>query len=1022
MTATDNTVVRIRELINYEKLFEEFLGDLKGQGAERQAFCIWHKNTDTPALGVNVEEGLYLCHNPQCGESGDVFDFYMRVRSLTFPEAVNELARRVGLPENPRINSPVSEEKDYDTLAAKQAEVLANYIAGKPTVPAGPTSAPPPAPPRPRRVEAPVQIIDEAVVESMHNRLLGTPAMLELLATRRGITRETVVRFKLGHDGQRFYIPVRNTEGQCVNIRRYNPDSRQAKSKMISWRQGFGSARLFPLDQLTNENPVYLFEGEMDCLLAQQEGLNALTTTGGAGTWRDAWCPLLEGREVIVCYDADEPGRIGASHVAAKLSGIARSCRIVSIPLNEPVGADFTDYIVGHGHTKEDFLALVASSPYFQADLVANLPALEEEPTSLHLSQASKAEYHNRPVRFNVMVSGKTTSPFLIPREVRVGCPSAVRGTMTMCERCPVSAAGGPIEKRLEFESNDVLTFTNVTDEALKRAVKQRVGVPTKCGYAKHEVLEAMNVEEVQLIPEIEMTEAEAPYVTTAAFYMGHGLKANLSYNMTGVTVPEPKRQLATHLIHTAIESQSNIDAFKLTSDVVSRLRVFNPQQDGVGGLWTQLSAIYDDLERYTRIYQRRDIMLAVDLTFHSVLQFKFQGERLKRGWCEALIIGDSRTGKTSIVQRTLEYYRAGEFSTGENTTLAGLVGGLHQVGTSWALRWGRIPLNDRRLLVIDEAGNLPPEQIARMSSMRSSGIAEVIKVHTERTNARTRQIWISNPRSPRPLSSFSQGVLAVKELIGAPEDIARFDLVVSAASADVPLAIVNAARAQENTRTYTEELCHQRVMWAWSRTAEQVVWENGGTEAVLRLATEQGERYRYATEIPLVEPNEQRVKLARLAVSAACVFFSASDDGTHVLVKPEHVEFAAAFLEMLYSKPSMSFTEYATGMRSRYVLGQVDAIARILIHPTARRSLMEQEMFTQRDIQEIVAINDRDDLRESLTTLRESGFLRRVGSSYYVKTPAAIRWLRERMPNNGQEVLNFDSVMSGTMPEQPPF
>ncbi len=63
------------------------------------AFCVFHENKDTPALSINLAEGIFHCKNPACDMKGDVFTFYMRVRSITFREAVNELARRCGIPE-----------------------------------------------------------------------------------------------------------------------------------------------------------------------------------------------------------------------------------------------------------------------------------------------------------------------------------------------------------------------------------------------------------------------------------------------------------------------------------------------------------------------------------------------------------------------------------------------------------------------------------------------------------------------------------------------------------------------------------------------------------------------------------------------------------------------------------------------------------------------------------------------------------------------------------------------------------
>lgn len=987
MPASNESIIhQIRQRLDYGALFAEFLPNLRGQGAERSAFCVFHENTETPALSVNIRDGLFYCHNPDCGARGDIIDFYRRVRDLNMREAIEELARRAG----------VEIERD------------------------------------PERRDA--GVIDEAIVQNAHDRLLASPPLLEYLETRRGLSLETVRRFQLGHDGQRYFIPIRDEVGRVVNIRRYDPHTRNHRFKMISWREGYGGARLWPFESIERAavetgTSILLNEGEMDCLLAIQHGFAAVTATGGAGTWKEQWNPMFAGKDVVVCYDIDAAGRTGSLQVAQALHRVARSVRNVRLPITEPENADFTDYMVTHGHSAVDFAMVVAQTPVFAPDTraaepEAAAPAEAREPERLHLSQASRAEYYNAPVRIPVVVSGKTTAPYLVPETVRMTC--GMPG-LRMCERCPVAAQAGRLTRSLDYETNEILQFTNIPDKQLQTLLRSKVGIPTKCNYVTPTVVRSMNVEEVQLIPEVERTEADAPYVTRLAYYMGHGLQANRSYVMTGLTVPDPRKQLATHLIHTAIPSQSNIDSFRITEDVIQRLRTFQPEGAGVQALWSKYDDICADLERHTRIYQRRDLMLAVDLTYHSVLTFALQGERLTRGWVECLVLGDSRTGKTTIVQRLVDYYGAGEFSSGENTSLAGLVGGLHQVGNSWALQWGKVPLNDRRLIVIDEAGNLPPDQIARMSSMRSSGIAEVIKVHTERTNARTRQIWISNPREPKPLSSFSQGVLAVKQLIGAPEDIARFDLVVTAASSDVELNVINAERSHTEPQRYTSDLCHQRVMWAWSRSAAQVEWQPAATALLLQRATEHGERYRYATEIPLVEPNEQRVKLARLAVSAAVLFFSATEDGEGVIVRPEHVEFAAQFIERLYAKPSLAFTEYADGQHRRFQIQDDRRVEEILSrHAGAMQQMMEQEQFTQRDLREILSYTEGDELRQAITTLRTAGFLRRQGSSFYLKTPAAIRWLRGRLSGESS-AMNGNGTMAAAMtgadlPDRPDF
>jgi hypothetical protein len=993
----------VRQRINYQELFEEFL-TIRGRGANRMAFCPWHENTDSPALSINVDEGLYQCMNPECGAHGDFVTFYMRMTNTTFAVAVEALARRVGLTPEPR--GAHREEYDHASLAARHEALIAGYEA--------PSNG----------TQAPEQVIDDAIVQAMHERLLASESELAWLEQRRGITRETVEAFKLGHDGQRYYIPVRDAEGRCVNIRRYAANTRRASDKMISWRPGFGQARLFPLlafrVPVDDVQPIVICEGEMDCLLARQLGLNAVTATGGAGTWKREWNPLFAGRDVVIAYDRDGAGAAGATNVAGQLHNVARRVRVWQVPLGEPSGADVTDYFHGHGYTVEDFWRDVeANTRVFQPPAVMpDMPQdgpVPEKP----LSEAARGENRRLPVICAGRISGIESSPSLAPEKTTLFCGTHAGRHGEMCETCPnrPDANNGATPLELTYHhsrASEALDYVNVPSSAVLKALKGRAGIPQKCPFVSEQREKSLNILAVQVIPEIDTTRDDAgAYVTRRAFQIVKDgepfVQANHAYRLTLVTTEDPKTQSVVHVIVKAVAAQSDIDVWRMSVEVRERMQVFQPAAGGgVASLWERLGRVYDDLERVTRIYQRRDLALAVDLTYHSVVGFVFQGERVQRGWMEALIIGDSRTGKTTVVQRMLDLYRAGEFSSGENTSFAGLVGGLNELQRSWFTRWGKVPLNDRRLLVIDEAGNLPTDQIARMSSMRSSGIAEVVKIHAERTYARTRQIWISNPRGNRPLSTYSQGVLAVKELIGAPEDIARFDLVVTAGAQDVSLATINAAREAQALETYTGDLFHQRVMWAWSRRAEQVLFTPGATQEVLRLAMRHGEQYRHATEIPLVEPNEQRIKLARIAVAVAAFFFSTEENGERVVVLPEHALFAAEFLDRLYGKPSLAFDEYARQAHRTYEL-QADAelLAVLRRSPEAARALMEQQQLTQADLQEILGYDERAELRPALSLLRRAGFLRRVGSSFYVKTPAAITWLREELtrvvaPTNG--------------------
>jgi len=963
--SADQVLQQIRERIDYLAVYREFCGELIPEGRGwHKTICKFHED-NRPSMGCHESHGGFNC--VACHASGDFIDFYKHVRSVNFVEAVTELAQRVGI--------------EWSAEPADETRT-----------------------------------IDHAIVDSAHERLKATPAAMDFLSTERGLTEQIIDEFKLGHDGQRYYIPIHEpTTGDYVNIRRYDPRSR-AQNKMISWRTGFGAARLWPQESVLAGDTIYLMEGEMDALLGRSLGLNAMTCTGGAGTWRDPWSVMFVGLNVVICYDADNAGRAGAVAVARKLHGRAATVKIVEIPLPEIRGADFTDYIVAHGHTVQDFLSLVGqTSEFVPSDVPDDMEPVNREPVTVHLSQASLADYDNATITTPVVVSGKTHAPYIIPSQVEARC--GMPG-VRMCERCPVAGHAGRLVYDLSIDTRPVaLKLLGVSEERQGKELRNMIGIPTRCTYVEMTRTSSANVEEIQVIPEVAESDEEAPYVTRSAYYQGHGLQANQGYVMTGVTLPHPANQASTHIIRDAVPSRSNLDAFELTESVVEDLKTFQPDGSGFESLMAKLNEVYADLEHITRIYHRRDIMTAVDLVYHSVLQFDFQGERLRRGWCEAFIIGDSRTGKSTIVERLRDHYRAGELSSGENTSLAGLVGGLSQIGTTWTLQWGKVPLNDRRLLVVDEAGNLPPEQIAKLSSMRSSGVAEIVKVHTEKTNARTRMIWIANPRDDRSLSSYSQGVVAVKELIGAPEDVARFDLFCTALSSDVGLATINAAHDHSGERVYASRLCHQRVMWAWSRRADQVQFTDDAVQSVLHYATIQGERYRHCAEIPLVEPNEQRVKIARLSVSAACMFFSTDETGEQVVVKPEHVEFSYRFLEQLFSKPSLAFAEWADARHRENTLRNTSQVQGILgTDRNVPLQLMQEEYLSQRSLKEILGVDDNDTMRSNVTALVTAGFLSRHGGRYR-KTPAAIRWLRERISGTDADAMD----MFGSS-DEPPF
>jgi hypothetical protein len=62
--------------------------ELRKAGKEYTGLCPFHADK-TPSLHVNEDKGVFHCFG--CGESGDVFDFVMKLDGVSFTEAVKSL-------------------------------------------------------------------------------------------------------------------------------------------------------------------------------------------------------------------------------------------------------------------------------------------------------------------------------------------------------------------------------------------------------------------------------------------------------------------------------------------------------------------------------------------------------------------------------------------------------------------------------------------------------------------------------------------------------------------------------------------------------------------------------------------------------------------------------------------------------------------------------------------------------------------------------------------------------------------
>ena len=113
---------------------------------------------------------------------------------------------------------------------------------------------------------------------------------------------------------------------------------------------------LYHLPELLTAKMVWVVEGEKDVDNLRKQGQTATTISGGASSkWHPALVTLFFSKDVAIIPDNDEPGRAYAQYVANLLFGIAKSVKIVTLPVK-----DVSDYL--KTNSIDDLLGLMNNS------------------------------------------------------------------------------------------------------------------------------------------------------------------------------------------------------------------------------------------------------------------------------------------------------------------------------------------------------------------------------------------------------------------------------------------------------------------------------------------------------------------------------------------------------------------------------------------------------------------------------------------------------------------------------------
>lgn len=829
-------------------------------------------------------------------------------------------------------------------------------------------------------------------IETYYTKLKQPEAQVLLQELyNRGITDEMIKAHRIGFDGHRITIPIFNETGQCVNIRKYLPGAPAAEKMRNTFKHGAG--RLYPIEQLKYPK-IVICGGELKAVVTagylNEHNIGAICTTGGEGFWKNEFSERLREKTIYVMLDIDEAGRAGSAKICSLLLSVAAEIFEIVLPLDKdkyPKG-DINDYV---GREKQTNLLELITQAKKWTPLEFTEDTTEREFIEIDLSEVFNPDNLGRNIACSATVNAVGDSPYLIPKIVLCNCTK----DQAFCHVCPVFVKQTN-SLTIPPHSPAILSMVGVPKKHLRDGIREGLKIPP-CKVVTFTVQERYVVEDVRISPQLGITTENVTKNSQSAVYVGSGIELNETYRLFGTIHPHPRSQQGTYLIEFAEPIRDALSKYNPEPESLQKLQIF--QTNGHDDISQKLNDIYTDLSaNVTRIFDRTDMHLIMDLVYHSPLFAPFD-EKVEKGWLEALIVGDSSQGKSETIKRLIEHYGLGEKVDCKNATSAGLLGGLQKFDEKWFISWGIIPTHDRRMVILEELKGASTEIIAKLTDMRSSGIAEIPRIEKRRTHARTRLLALSNPRASVPMAAYNFGVEAITELIGGLEDIRRFDIIYIASVNQVSAERISQLQLSrpQIKHTYTAELCRALILWAWTRTEDQIISERG----VFELILQESERLcnTYTEIIPIVDRGSMRLKIFRLSAALAVRLFSCvPDDLNRLLIKQDHVRFIVGFLNRIYSSPEFGYRDFSETIKLSSTISDPESVKKEIRGVPYIRDFIESMLGCQtielRDIMDWCAWDKEEALRTLSLFVRKHALIRE--NRGYRKTPDFIKLLRE--------------------------
>ncbi|MGM8214138.1 DNA primase [Bacillaceae bacterium W0354] len=328
---------------------------LTRRGRNYFGLCPFH-GEDTPSFSVSPDKQIFHCFG--CGKGGNVINFVMEIKTLTFIDAVKYLADKTGdhIPEqfmNVQQEHHSPEQRDllkaYEWSTKLFHHVLKHTTDGKDAL----------------NYLKNRGFTDEAIEQFQIGYSPNKSEFLSTFLKGKGFKIENLVENGLlsTTDGNSFFdrmigrviFPIHNHQGKIVGFGGRSIDPNQEPKYLNS-----PDSKLFHKSRLLfnfyearrhfqKSKEVIIFEGFADVIKAFQGGVqNSVATLGTSLTKYHANILKRYVDDVIICFDGDKAGKEASYRAAKIVTEAGLNVRIANLP-NE---MDPDEYIEKYGGEK----------------------------------------------------------------------------------------------------------------------------------------------------------------------------------------------------------------------------------------------------------------------------------------------------------------------------------------------------------------------------------------------------------------------------------------------------------------------------------------------------------------------------------------------------------------------------------------------------------------------------------------------------------------------------------------------